>query len=74
MCRSIASKWRILTLYMYNIFHKNLSLALYFKPINDIVASTTLSLPLHILPASTTHSHSLIYSSLSRPLMSLYIL
>ncbi len=50
LCRLIASKWRILK-------HEILTLPLYFKPKSDIMASSTLSRPLHILTASVTHSY-----------------
>ncbi len=62
LCCFIASKWRIIK--RYNIlFHENLSSPLSLKPNSDIMISTTISRPLQILTASTTHSCSLYWLS-----------
>ncbi len=42
-------------------FHENLSPPLYFKSYINIMASSTLSRPLHIFMASITHSYSNLY-------------
>jgi hypothetical protein len=72
LCCFIASKWRILT--RCNILtHENLSPHLYLKHNCDIMVSTKISRPLHILTASVTHSITQPLLALSRPSQSLLV-